>query len=107
MNKGWKLLNEGKILKMTKDAKNIRFDQVIDKNCGHLCGVKIMRRINPKNFRFLAESHQRKSINYAHQLLGYPSLVKTIAAAKYLGWMVDTADLKCIDCQMEKQDRRI
>ena len=50
MNKGWKLLNEGKILKMTKDGKNVRFDQVIDKNRGHLCGVKIMRRNNPEIF---------------------------------------------------------
>ena len=84
---------EGKILKTTKDGINIRFDQVIDKHQGHfLCGVKIMRRNNPENFGFFAENHQRMSVDYAHQLLGHPSLVKTIATAKNLGWMVDTAD---------------
>ena len=85
MNKGWKLLNEGKILKLTKDNKNIRFDQVIDKSRGHLCGVKIMRRNNPENFGFLADNHQRMSVDYAHQLLGHPSLVKTTATARNLG----------------------
>jgi hypothetical protein len=60
LSKGWKLSNEGKVLKLSKGKKSIRFDEVINKRHGHLCGVKIMRR-NCEDVALLARNNEKKS----------------------------------------------
>ena len=77
----------------------------MNKKHSHLCGVKIMRRKND-DFGLLA-MNQKMKIDYVHQILRHPGMVKTIATARHLGWSVETKDMKCIDCQIGKPNRKI
>ena len=63
-----------------------------------------MRRNNAE-FGLLA-TNQKMKINYSHQVLGHPGMVKTIATAKHLGWLVETNNMKCIDCQIGKAKQK-
>ena len=76
----------------------------MNKKHGHLCGVEIMRK-NNNEFGLLA-TNQKMKIDYAHQVLGHPGMVKTIATARHLGWLVETKDMKCIDCQIGKAKQK-
>ena len=51
-------------MKISKGETSIRFDQVLNKKNGHLCGVKIIRRKNV-DFGLLA-TNQKKKIDYVH-----------------------------------------
>ena len=105
LSKGWKLSNDGRILKVSNGNSVIRFDQIIGKKNGHLCGVRIMPRAT-EDVVMVANQGVKHTIKKAHQMLGHPSVQKTISTAKTLGWRVEENKLTCIDCNIGKAKQK-
>ena len=105
LSKGWKLSNDGRILKVSNRNSVISFDQIIGKKNGHLCGIYIMPRTTEDTV-MVANQGVKYTIKKAHQMFGHPSVQKTISMAKALGWRVEENKLICIDCNIGKAKQK-
>ena len=105
LSKEWKLGNEGKMLKISNGESVIKFDQIIGKKSGHLCGVHIKPRATD-DVAMVGNKGIKYTLKKAHQILGHPSVQKTISTAKALGWRVEESNLTCIDCNIGKAKQK-
>ena len=74
MSKGWKLSNEGRMMNISQGETTIKFDHLIGKKHGHLCGVQIKSRKEHEHVGFVAAQQKAVDIKKAHQLLGHPKI---------------------------------
>ena len=97
MKNGYKIGNDEKVITLTKNNTEIKFDRIQTTKVGYLVGIKMIADDNEEQAELAGIGFDQ-----AHQMLGHAGENYVKNTAIKLGWKVEQALQKCESCPIAK-----